>query len=71
MPTPDFPILCQAATEHGNLVSMLGAGISQVQAELLPVMLPVTIVARFYWDDDELGSPHVVSARYLSSQMRH
>lgn len=63
MPSPDFLVLCQSAVEHGNLVSMLGAGITQVQAEMLPIGLPLTVVARFYWDPEEGDSPHVVAVR--------
>lgn len=63
MPRPDFTLLCQAAVEQGNLFSMLGAGITTAMADTLPVMLPMQLVARFFWEPDEVGQHHVVVIR--------
>ncbi len=63
MATPDYLLLCEHATQSGPLLSMLNAGITQLAAELLPLLLPVTVVSRFYWDADELGQAQVVAIR--------
>lgn len=63
MPRPDFTLLCQAAVEQGNLFSMLGAGISTASADALPIMLPMQLVARFFWESEEVGQHHIVIIR--------
>jgi hypothetical protein len=61
MPRLDYAFVCHSAIERDGLLSVLDAGIDILNVGSVPARVSFTLVARFTFQDSELGQPHVVS----------
>ena len=53
--------LCDAAHVYEGKISVLGGFVSAIQAQSLPIVLPIALVTRLAWPYDEAGEGHTVA----------
>lgn len=56
----DFALLCNSAYVHEGLVSLLAGGLDGITAERMPVQVPVTVVSRVVWEEEDVGQPQLI-----------
>lgn len=52
----ELAVLCDAATFRDDLLSVLGAGITTLTAEVLPALAELTLVAQLAFTEPDIGS---------------
>lgn len=65
-PQLDYALLARSAmTDEGGTFNALGGQIASVATSQLPVILPLTVVARIFWTTQDIGSEHHLVARMV------